>query len=91
MIELEGRTNIVFESHGRLKSLKELMRSNFNDVTRIFKDIVVLNESEFPIEKMGTQWEDRTCASFVISPKQRKMWFTPGPPSQEEITCISLD
>lgn len=91
MLELEGRANIVFESQGRLESLKELMGSSFDDVTTIFKNIVALNENEFPIEKMGTRWEDRTCATFIINPRQRKMWFTPGPPSQEEITCVSID
>lgn len=91
MLKLEGRPKILLESHGRLESLRKLLGSSFSNIETIFKDIKALNKNDFPIEKMGVHWEDRTCATFVISPLQSKMWFTPGPPSQEEISCVSLN
>ena len=91
MVNLEGRQNVVSESLGRLNSLEKLFKSNFSDIESIFKEIIVLNKNDFPIEKNGVQWEDRTCAAFVISPREKKMWFTPGPPSQEEIFCVSIN
>ena len=87
---LEGRLGLVRESEGRRQLMEERLSTKLTDVKDVFGVLSFRDPERFSIMKLGVDAEDRTCAAFVISPLDRTMWYTAGPPVETEIENVSI-
>lgn len=89
--ELEGRLMVRRESEARRVELENIFRIPCNSVEDVFSRLKLTDKVDSLIVKHGNDIEDRTCATFVISPVEKAIWFTAGPPSCHEIQKVLIN
>ena len=86
----EGRPSLVEESHGRMKSMEQRLSADQKSVADVFEALSYETGAGYSIMKTGARWDDRTCAAFVISPSDRTIWYTNGPPENNRVFKASI-
>lgn len=85
----EGRSYVVEESRGRRELMQSLFDGGNKSLQEVFALLSTTNRGGNSIMKLGEGSVDRTCAAFAISPTRRTLWFTPGPPKDNQVQELS--
>lgn len=85
----EGRPYVVEESSGRKELMQCLFDGGNKSLPEVFALLSTTNRDGNSIMKLGEGSLDRTCAAFAISPTRRTLWFTPGPPKDNQVQELS--
>lgn len=69
--------------------MQSLFGGGNKSLPEIFSLLSTTNRDGNSIMKLGEGSLDRTCAAFAISPTKRTLWFTPGPPRDNQVQELS--
>ena len=87
---LEGRPKVVEESEGRRALMTTLFSHEHKTIEDVFASLSASCSGHLSVVKAGVGREDRTCAAFAISPNDGKMWYTRGPPKDNQVNSIAF-